>query len=272
MRRAGLSGFCLALGLLAGPCASADDALQRIAERGLLRVCQPIESPPFAYHDASGRQVGILFELSEDLARRLAEHFGKPVRLELVRHTPTNRLEFIRGGRCDLMYLLGHDRSKIRADFAEPAVLRTGSVFIAPKSYRIAGWEELRGRKVCGMVSSPWATLYERRYGIRYVSYGGHLESLKAIEDGRCVGLQASARVYEALRQDNQHWGQNMEAKFPPQDELDYGLALRQGQPALKAFVSEVVGQWHRSGLILDLYRKHGQTPDAWLRSMHDSR
>ena len=93
-----LAGVLLAAVLFAntGHRANADD-LTTIKQRGTLVVGVKTDYPPFGFRSPSGEIAGIEPALAADVAKSLG------VKLELVPVIASNRIEFLRQGKIDLM-------------------------------------------------------------------------------------------------------------------------------------------------------------------------
>lgn len=249
------------------------DGLEYIQQRGRVAVCTTMAFPLFAYYDEQGKPAGLIQELIEDAHQRLETRLGRSLQLQVVRVTPTNRIEFVRQGRCDFMIstLSNSPERKVLLDFAEPGFYRSGTTVLALKSTAIPDWESLRGKTLCSSPTNSWLKAGERRFGINFVTYfGGEVDSQKAVVDGRCLGLAAYDTYFEVLlqRDQNQVWS-NFEIKLPSQDFAYWSITLRKDRPQLRGFLDELVADWHRSGLIVDLERKHGIPANPWVAQMH---
>ncbi|WP_020498561.1 transporter substrate-binding domain-containing protein [Sciscionella marina] len=87
----------LALGSTVANAAGAKSALNRVGERGELRVCSTGDYLPFTKRDPeTGRWSGMDIELAGDMAHRLG------VRLRLVPSTWKDLTADVRSGKCDL--------------------------------------------------------------------------------------------------------------------------------------------------------------------------
>lgn len=277
-RAAALAGALLSALLLwsASPVQAAEepaDGLAYIKERGRVAVCTTMAFPLFAYYDAQDKPAGLVNDLIVDAHRRLEARLGRTLELSVVRVTPTNRIEFVRQGRCDFMIstLSNSPERKALLDFAEPGFYRSGTTLLALKTSHVESWESLRGKPVCSSPTNSWLKTGERRYGIDFVTYfGGEVDSQKAVVDGRCVGLVAYDTYFEILlRRDGQQVWNNFEIKLPSQDYAYWSITLRNQRPQLRAFLDEVVTDWHRSGLIIDLEHRYGIPANAWVAQMH---
>jgi polar amino acid transport system substrate-binding protein len=91
----GRASAALAACLLASLPANADPTLQAVLKRGELRAGIVADSPPSAYLDAQGRQIGYCADVSRYLSRRLG------VKLVFVPVTAASRIPLLNTGRID---------------------------------------------------------------------------------------------------------------------------------------------------------------------------
>lgn len=253
--------------------ANASDGLAQIRDRGRVAICTTMAFPLFAYYDEQGKPAGLIHDLILDVQGQLEKRLGRKLELEVIRVTPTNRIEFVRQGRCDFMVstLSNSPERKVLLDFAEPGFYRSGTTVLALKSSSIKSWEDLRGKTLCASPTNSWLRTGERRFGINFVTYfGGEVDSQKAVVDGRCLGLAAYDTYFEILtkRDKNNVW-RDFEIKLPSQDYSYWSITLRHQRPQLRAFLDKVVVGWHRSGLIVELEKRHGIPANPWVAEMH---
>lgn len=247
---------------------SLPEGWKQIERRAKLSVCSTMGFPLFAYYDAQQRPAGLVPDLISDIHQRAERKLGKTLALEIVRVTPVNRIEFLRQGRCDFMVsTLSRTTERLSTlDFAEPGFYRSGWTVLALKSTPISKWEDLRGKKLCAAPTNSWARIGERRYGIQFVNFsGGEIEAQRALLDGRCLGTVAFDTFFEVtLAKDPGRW-EGMEIKLPSQDWSYWTISTRTGRPELVGWLSQQVQDWHRSGLIARLEKKHGIRANEWV-------
>lgn len=246
-----------AAALLSASSASAS-ALERMAARGELRVCTSSDVKPVAFLSPSGEMEGFLPSLVADLNDKMSAKLGKPLKLEIVRITPLNRIEFLNQGRCDLLLAAFLDTPARRKviDFVEPGFYSSRAALLAPHGHGLKTWSDLRGRTVCAPATSAWVRPYEERYGIRFASYPTTQESKLAALKGLCSGLLMDDVIADSMVSSGTAPG--FESALPPQDAFAWGIGVRKGDPELKAALSQIVTGWHASGLVLDLERRWG--------------
>lgn len=96
--------FSMSIGLigLGAITARAEPVLERIARTGVFNAGTRGDTLPFAYRNKKGELVGISVDLLDRLYRRLEQHFGHPLKLELHEVTPANRIELVESGAIDI--------------------------------------------------------------------------------------------------------------------------------------------------------------------------
>ena len=114
-----------------------------IRARGHLIVGVKNDYRPYGFVDPSGQIVG----LEVDLAREVAQRIG--VGLELVPVIASNRMEFLRQGRIDMILATMSDTPERRrvVGMIEPNYYAGRVTVLAPKSAELKSWEQLRGRR-----------------------------------------------------------------------------------------------------------------------------
>ena len=112
------------------------DVVDDIKARGKLIVGVKADYKPYGFRDTSGKIVGIEPELAQEVADMLG------VKLELVPVVASNRMEFLKQGKIDLMIATMTDRPDRDRIGEEPTAPRPG---IADPS-RNAGPPQFNGR------------------------------------------------------------------------------------------------------------------------------
>ena len=157
-----------------------------IKDRGKLIIGVKCDYPPLGYVDASDKHVG--FEI--DIVHRLAFFaFGNPDAVDMECVTGPNRIPFITSGRVDLIVsVLSYtpDRAKI-IRFSQP-YLDSGIRMIVPKSSKITGWEDLKGKTITtttGGTGAIWLT--KCMPDVHQLDFDNTADSLAALKEGRAV-------------------------------------------------------------------------------------
>src|SRR6185312_13163598 len=183
-RRAVLAGL---VALSAGPAGAqqSQDTLAAIRARGKLIVGVKTDYRPYGFVDPSGHIVG----LEVDLAREVAQRIG--VELELVPVIASNRMEFLRQGRIDMILATMSDTPERRrvVGMVEPNYYADGVTVLAPKSAGLKSWEQLRGRRVCAIQGAYSNRRVTQIYGPELVAFPAVPDALNALLGGNCIAF-----------------------------------------------------------------------------------
>lgn len=264
MRRRLLAAV-LVLSSLAGP-VLADATLDRLKQRGRLVVGVMLSGPPFGSIDpATQKHIGYNVELSEALARALG------VGLETVQVQPSNRVQFLQTGKVDVL-IANMQWTAERAEilgFAPTPFEEVGGTAIARRGSGLRDWGDLRGKPVCVSQGSNYIKPLEEQYGAQIKAFRGQPESLLALRGGACVAAVHVGPTLRQLQADNPEWAEHeipIAAELLPSDSV---IWTRKGEVDALAAIDRVIRQWHRSGWLIELGRRHGIKPSAKLLELH---
>ena len=259
----GIVASLLLLGALGITAAKADE-LQDIKKKGVLVVGSKADYRPFGYLDPSGKIVGFEPDLAADVAKRLG------VKLELVPVVASNRIQFLQQGKIDLMIATMSDtpeRAKI-VEIVHPDYYASGTNVMAKKSENLKSWEQLKGKKVCLIQGSFYNKELQEKYGIEGVAFPGTAEAYSALRNGNCVAFAYDDTAIQGELQKPEWKDYDM-----PLDSIlvqPWGLAVKLGEKNFADYMSNVVKDWHKSGLIIQLEKKYGIKPTKFPQEMHD--
>jgi polar amino acid transport system substrate-binding protein len=263
-----LSAFVLsvAVGLSAAGAAQAEcknDTLKKVLDRGKIVVGVKADYKPWGFRDSSGNLVGMEIDMAEDVADTLG------VDLELVPVQSSNRMQFLQQGKIDLMIATMSDRSDRRkvVGVPEPPYYTSGTNVLAKKG-AVSGWEDLRGKPVCGKQGAFYNKITAQRYGANIVAFVGNAEAKQALKDGRCVAwVYDDSSIMADLASGD--WN-DYEMPLNTEDDNPWGLAvpLEERECLFGRFMSGMIYNWHVNGRLMELEKKWGIQPTAYLKKM----
>ena len=162
----------------------AESILDRVKQRGVVRIGTGNDTPPMNYIDDNGQWVGFDIDLGDALAKRLG------VKVKRVVVNNKTRITLLANGRIDMTISnLSQTRARERmVDYAEPPYLWTAKIFYARKG-RFRKIEDLSGKVIGVNQGSNAYTAAPDEIGRR----GGKV--------GRIVSFQRNAEGITALRQ-----------------------------------------------------------------------
>src|SRR5881227_2819394 len=240
------------------------DVLDDVKKKGVLVVGSKGDYRPFGYLDPSGKLVGFEHDLAADLAKRLG------VKLELVPVVASNRIQFLQQGKIDLMIATMSDTPERRkvVDIVDPDYYGSGTNVMAKKSERLTSWEQLKGKKVCLIQGAFYNKELQEKYGVEGVAFPGTAEALTALRNGNCIGFayDDTAIVGELQKSEWSDYEMPLESILVQ----PWGLAVKQGEKGLADFMSKTITDWHKTGFIQQLEKKHGIKPTKFAQEMHD--
>ena len=253
--------YCFVVVFIIGQAVQAD-VVDDIKKRGKLIVGVKADYKPYGFRDTSGKIVGT----EPELAKEVADHFG--VKLELVPVVASNRMEFLKQGKIDLMIATMTDRpDRARMVFiVQPNYYSSGTNVLARKSANLKKWEDVRGKPVCGIQGAFYNKKTGKEFGAKIVAFKGTAEVLNALQQGRCIGFVYDDSFIVAKLNDPK-WA-DYEMPLPTIDDAPWGLAVKHGEYRFYGIMSELIMKWHRTGRIVELEKKYGITPTPFAVKM----
>jgi polar amino acid transport system substrate-binding protein len=265
LSRLSIRGVALVLGavLLFGAAANARaGALDDIRARGMLVVGAKADYRPFGFRNDAGAVIG--FE--PDLAAEIAKALG--VSLKLVPVVASTRVALLDAGDIDIIIATMNDTPERRTqvDFVEPSYYASGVNTLAPKAAHLHVWQELRGKSVCTVEGSFYVAELRDRYAPDLHLYKDTNQVYAAVKSGECVAAYDDAAIIGQLQKPD--W---RDYEMPLRSILvqPWGMAVKQGNTELAAFVGDVVKKWHAAGYVEALEKKWGIPPSVFAEEMH---
>lgn len=261
----GLGTIALAAACL-GALPVAAQTLDKIKQRGVIVVGSKADYKPFGFRDPSGKIVGFEPDMAEDVAKKLG------VKLELEPVVSSNRMQFLQQGKIDLMIATMNDKPDRRTvvGIIEPLYYASGVNVLAAKKAGLKTWEQLKGKKVCGIQGAWYNKPVAEQYGADFLSFKGQAEVETALLQGNCIGWVYDDTAF-AERLADAKW-KDYEMKLPTIMEEPWGLAVRleEREGPWGKFMSDMIKEWHKSGRLIELEKKWNIPASAYLKKMHE--
>jgi polar amino acid transport system substrate-binding protein len=266
MKNLFMSAAAAAIGFAIAAAPAAAQTLEKIKQRGTLIVGSKADYKPFGFRDPSGAIVG----LEPDIARLVADKLG--VKLEIEPVVSSNRMQFLQQGKIDLMIATMNDKPDRRliVGIIEPLYYASGVNVLGNKKAALKTWEQLKDQKVCGIQGAWYNKPVAEKYGADIVAFKGQTEAEVALQQGNCIGWVYDDTAF-AERLADAKWA-GFEMTLPTILEEPWGLAvkLEERDGAWGKFMAESLEEWHRTGKLIELEKKWGIQPSAFLKQMHD--
>ncbi|WP_373083717.1 transporter substrate-binding domain-containing protein [Sneathiella sp.] len=263
-----LTGLCV---LVSSHIAKADAAFDKFKERGVISVCSKVDYPPFGFRSTDGTPIGLEHDLIADVQKRLEKKLGVELKVEPVPVIAANRIQFLAGGKCDLLIATMTDKPERRRtiEIIEPNYYSSGVNILARKSVDIKTWDDIKGQRMCSSQGAFWNKDMQQKYDVELLTFAGIAETGQALMDGRCLGLLTDDSL-AASRLSQERWSKDYEVKVDTIMDASWGAAIQQGNPDFKALMEEAIKDWHGSGFILDLEKKWEIKATPFAIRMHE--
>lgn len=199
----------LVVGMLAGTAfaATGGGVLGEIASTGVFRVGLRSDVRPFAYVDELGRPAGFCVDMALLLTAKLSEYAGRPVEMQVVPITSTNRLDKVASGEAMIeMGASTHNATRdVVVDFSLPYFLSETS-FMVRASGGIVSLADLAGKTVCaarGTSNLPAleAAVADGRVPASLIEVAdSHEQGVKWLRDGKVDAYFTDTVLLQSLR------------------------------------------------------------------------
>ena len=236
----------------AGRCTN--DRWNKVMKRGKIVIGVKADYKPWGYRDSSGKLVGMEVDMAKDVAAAMG------VNLALVPVQSSNRMQFLEQGKIDMMIATMSDRVDRRkiVGITQPNYYTSGTNIMSPKALGLTSWEDLRGKPVCGKQGAFYNKIVADRYGAKITAFTGNAEAKQALRDKKCI-----AWVYDdsSIMSDLSSGSWNdFEMPLPSEDDNPWALAvpLEEKECIFGNFMSGMTYNWHQSGRLIELEKKHG--------------
>lgn len=242
----------LAFGLfaVAAPTPAAADDLDRIRDRGVLRVALSGVYPPFSMTNDQNEVVGFDVDIAKEIASRLG------VEAEIITTAWDGIIAGLVTGRFDTIIAsmsITPERQEV-VDFVGPYYSAGRTIFVGEGS-EFQDLDALNGRTLgvtLGETHEEWARGQAGRdWTLR--TYRGLNELVLEVRNGRIDGFVADSVAGALAARES---GTPLRAIELPGDDgasVDVGIAIRQGNPELATAMQEALDAMMEDGTYMDI-------------------
>lgn len=248
-RRIVLAGALAAAAFgLAAP--SQAQTVDEIKAKGKVTIGMLVDFPPFGITTADGRPDGY----DADVAKLLAKHMGVPV--DIVPVTGPNRIPYLLTNKVDLLVAslgITEERAK-QVQFSKPyAAIEIG--LLAPQKTAIKGPEDLSGKRigVARASTQDQSLTAVAPKDARIMRFDDDASAVQAMLSGQVDALGISNVVAQQIK--TMAPQANYEMKFVLKSQVQ-GIAMRQGQDKLLAWVNDFLATVKNNGELNAIHQK----------------
>lgn len=243
--------LCGALGAVTvGAAPALSDQLDEVKSRGKIIVGIKNDYRPFGFLDKDAALKGFEIDLAKQVAKKI---LGSEDAIELVPVIASNRIELLNAGRIDLILAtLGQNAERAKViDFTEAYYMMAGIELLGPKNSAIQSWEDVSGKKLCGVQGNLYNKTLTGKYGAETVLFTGTAEMFKAFQDGRCDAIAFDGPI---LRQKiaEPEWAEKYEITLETFDYIPIAGGVRKDEPAFLKAVNEAILSAEAAGVLVN--------------------
>lgn len=246
-----LAMLCGALGAITmGAAPALSDQLAEVKSRGKIIVGIKNDYRPFGFLDKDAALKGFEIDLAKQVAKKI---LGSEDAIELVPVVASNRIELLNAGRIDLILAtLGQNAERAKViDFTEAYYMMAGIELLGPKNSGIKSWDDVSGKKLCGVQGNLYNKTLTGKYGAETVLFTGTAEMFKAFQDGRCDAVGFDGPI---LRQKiaEPEWAEKYEITLETFDYIPIAGGVRKDEPAFLKAVNEAILTAEAAGVLVN--------------------
>ncbi|WP_438465766.1 transporter substrate-binding domain-containing protein [Marinomonas sp. PE14-40] len=240
-------------------------ALENIKEKGYITVGVKADYQPYGFKLADGTLTGIEVDLAKDVAQKLG------VELKLVTVKSSNRMRYLIEDQADLLIatVSNHFERHRVVSFVEPAYYSSGTNVLAWKNAKLHSWEQLHRQKVCGIRGAFYNHTTKMDYGAIIIAFDKTDDALLALRKGRCLAFVYDDSFINHQLHD-ERWQNRFEMPLDSIKNTPWGLTVKRGEDEFKAYLKDIVIDWHASGYLIELEKLYGLKTSRFAIKMHD--
>ncbi|MGG7176162.1 cysteine ABC transporter substrate-binding protein [Clostridium paraputrificum] len=259
--------FVLLIGALVG-CGKKDDESQstidKIKERGTIKIGVFSDKPPFGSIDENGKNQGYDIEIAKRMAKDL---LGDESKIEFVLVEAASRVEFLQANKVDLIlanFTVTEER-KEKVDFAT-AYMKVALGVVSPDGSVITDVNQLKGKKLIVNKGTTADAYFTKNYpDIELLKFDQNTEAFEALKDGRGAALAHDNTLLFAWARESKGYTVGIK-NLGDQDVI--APAVKKGDTELLNWVNDEISKLAKEGAIKEAYNKtllpaYGDTVDA---------
>jgi len=235
---------------------SASDEIQKIKDRGTLKVGVKVDVPKFGYKDpGTGKVDGFEIDIAKAIAKKI---LGDENKVEFQAVTAKTRGPLLDSGEIEMVaatFTITEERKK-SYNFSQP-YFTDGVGLLVKKSSGFTSFKDLDGKTI-GVAQSATtkkalqAEADKLGLKVKFAEYASYPEIKTALTSGRVDCFSVDGAILMGYLDDNTTL---LSDKFSPQE---YGIASKKSNTALAKVINDTIAELEKSGDLQKLMEKWG--------------
>lgn len=249
-------GMALVLGLgVLGGCAvkggSEGGSIDKIKERGTVRIGVFSDKPPFGYVDSNGENQGFDVYIAKRLAKEL---LGDESKVELVLVEAASRVAYLESDKVDIIlanFTVTPEREE-KVDFANPYMAVSLGV-VSKEGEAVTSVEALKDKTLIVNKGTTADTYFTKNYPeVELLKFDHNTEAFEALKDGRGQALAHDNTLLFAWARENQGYEVGIKALG---DQGTIAPAVQEGNTELKNWINDTLAKLGEEQFIQEAYK-----------------
>lgn len=235
---------------------TATDEIQKIKDRGTLKVGVKVDVPKFGYKDpATGKIDGFEIDIAKAIAKKI---LGDENKVEFQAVTAKTRGPLLDSGEIDMVaatFTITEERKK-SYNFSD-SYFTDGVGLLVKKSSGFTSFKDLDGKTIGVSQSSTTKTALQAEADkqglkLKFAEFASYPEIKTALASGRIDCFSVDGAILAGYLDDNTTI---LPDKFSPQQ---YGIASKKSNTALAKIINDTIADMQKSGELQKLVEKWG--------------
>jgi polar amino acid transport system substrate-binding protein len=153
----------------------------------------------------------------------------------------------------------------------EPNYYAGATNVLAPKSAGLKNWADLKGKKVCAVQGAYYNRRVSELYSPDMVVFPAVPDALNALQGNNCIAfLFDDTLIVSTLTGGDPKWA-NYEMPLQSEDPQLWAIGVRLDDlnGPFGKFMKDLSTEWHKSGTLVYLVKKHGIKSSPFLQEMN---
>jgi glutamate transport system substrate-binding protein len=229
----------------------AGTTMARLSDAGKVKVGTKFDQPLFGLKNLEGKPEGFDVEIAKIIAGELGI---SPENIEWTETVSANREPFIQQGKVDFVvatYTINDKRKEV-VDFAGPYYVAGQDIMVAKGNPEgITGPDALAGKKVCSVSgSTPAQNIKDNYPQAKLTEFDVYSKCAEALKNGQVQAVTTDNVILLGLVSKDPD---AFELVGKPFTEEPYGIGLKKGDDAFRAFINDKLeaafsdGRWKKA-------------------------
>lgn len=233
---------------------SASNSLEKIKDKGVIRVAGSTTGPPFSYINEKNENVGLMF----DIAKKVGEGLGVKTEIQgmqfasLIPAVEADKIDMISAGM-----IITEERKKI-IDFTDPIYEYGEGLVVLKTDNKIKTIDDLKGKTVGVQQGTIYLEGLKEYPEIKVQTYKSIADMVSELENGRVDAFFGDYPIIVHMIKENPNFKIKLVDGYKPKWTGQVGLGLPKGSDELKAAINKEIKKLKESGEIEAILEKRG--------------